>query len=557
MARKRSRNKRANRRAAVRNSTTSAPARWFVDWVRQRDSDSGVEVNGKTALGYAPVWYGVNKIASRVGQLPLLLYRVKGKKRTDREEAVTHPAYRLMRDYPSPLMTPAVFKETLMQHILLWGNGRAAIVRSLRNDPVELIPMLPDRTTTVLIGREDQTADTAARLVTDRQAVWEKWHRVTINGQHTFVHDDDCLHIPGLGYDGIVGYSLIDFCKNSIGLGIAAERHTARVYRNGATPGIILKAPKGTFRKEEEATEFLRNFREFHEGADNAGKTALLREGIELQTLTMSSKDSETAAHRLSARQETAMLFLLESIIGDNSSVSYNSLEQKNRAELINTLGRWLRRWTEECNRKLLTWDQQLNRTHEFQWDTQELLTATLAETMTFLGSAIDKRILNPNEARDWLGYAPYKGGDVYENPNTSSGKAAPAEPDDEDPEPPPPPADATALRRQNRALIGSRLQEVLGVEINRVRAAAANPGTFLDWVDEFYGPEHFGAVITRTYAVVGDNGTWATYHIDVSKAALLEAANVTADQFSAKVNEVISAWPVRAEQYAECLTVG
>jgi hypothetical protein len=111
-------------------------------------------------------------------------------------------------------------------------------------------------------------------------------------------------------------------------------------------------------------------------------------------------------------------------------------------------------------------------------------------------------------------------------------------------------------LRRQNRALIGSRLQELLGVEVNRVRAAAANSKTFLTWLDDFYSADGFGAVIRRTYSVVGDNGEWASYHIDVSKAALLDATDATEAEFSKTIHTVTAAWSLRAEQYAELLTV-
>jgi HK97 family phage portal protein len=554
----------------VWDSTTSSPASWFVDWIRQRESDSGVEVTGQSIMQYAPVWYAVNKIAGRISQLPLLLYRVRGKKRTERDEATAHPAYRLMRDLPNDMMTPGVFKETIMHHVLLWGNGRAAIVRNGRKDPVEVWPMLPDRTTTVLIGRE-QTASSESDLLTQPAVAWEKWHRLEVDGKTAFFHDDDVLHIPGLGYDGIVGYSLIDYARNSVGLGMAAERQSNRHYKYGAVPGLILKAPTGVFRKAEDAAEFLRQFREYHEGSDNVGKTALLREGIEPVPLTMSAKDSETTAQRLTQRQEAALWFLLESIIGDNSAASYGSLEQRNRSELVNTLGRWLKRWTEECNRKLLTWDQQFKRSFEFQWDTQELLTSTLAETMTFLGTSIDKRILNPNEARDWLGYPPYVGGDTYENPNTTSGKQSTTddqEPDDEQDQDDEgesaaddtSAAEATAARATATAkrLLASRLQELLKVETFRAEQAAKDPAKFLVWLDAFYSDGEFGRVIHATYTQAGDAGQWATAHIDRSKAGLLDVAGrASTTTLSRDVARELAEWPIRAEWYADAILTG
>jgi HK97 family phage portal protein len=568
--RRRKEKRRAAAMGVVWDSTTSSPASWFVDWIRQRESDSGVEVTGQSIMQYAPVWYAVNKIAGRISQLPLLLYRVRGKKRTERDEATAHPAYRLMRDLPNDMMTPSVFKETMMHHVLLWGNGRAAIVRNGRKDPVEVWPMLPDRTTTVLIGRE-QTASSESDLLMQPAVAWEKWHRLEVDGKTAFFHDDDVLHISGLGYDGIVGYSPIDYARNSVGLGLASERQSNRHYKYGAVPGLMLKAPAGVFRKAEDAAEFLRQFREYHEGSDNVGKTALLREGIEPVPLTMSAKDSETAILRQMQREEVEMLFGIESMPGDKAASSYGSLEQRTRSELINTLGRWLNRWVEECNIKLLTWKQRQDRSHEFQFDTQELLTATLQETMEFLGSAIDKRILSPNEARDWLGYPPYVGGDTYENPNTTSGKQSTTddqEPDDDetkDDEGEPAAddtsaAEATAARATATAkrLLASRLQELIRVESHRAEQAAAKPGEFIGWLDAFYSVAEFGGVIRKAYTLAGDSGQWATYHIDASKQALLTVAgHANTERLSRDVARELAEWPIRAEWYADAILTG
>ena len=96
-------------------STTSKPASWFVSWIHQeRESESGVAVDGKTALRYAPVWNAVNRICGRLSQLPLVLYEQTSAR--TKQRAVKHPAYRLLKNQPNALMTPAIFKEVLQYH---------------------------------------------------------------------------------------------------------------------------------------------------------------------------------------------------------------------------------------------------------------------------------------------------------------------------------------------------------------------------------------------------------------------------------------------------------
>jgi HK97 family phage portal protein len=244
-------------------STTSKPASWFVTWIHQeRESESGVSIDGKTALRYAPVWNAVNRICGRVAQLPLVLYEQTGE--ATKHRAVKHPAYRLLKNQPNGLMTPAVFKELLQYHAVLWGNGRAVIVRDRRGDPAELVPLLPDDTTTVLVN--------GVKWHVSEIAVDETGHKETFK-----FRDEDVLHVAGLGYDGLAGFALFDLARNSWGLGLAEEKAASRLHANYGIPGLLLEAPPGVFADDEEAKKFLNAFRDAHEGLDNRGKTGLLR----------------------------------------------------------------------------------------------------------------------------------------------------------------------------------------------------------------------------------------------------------------------------------------
>jgi len=466
-------------------ATTSSPASWFVEWIRGNDvlseSDSGIPVDGQTCLKYAPVWNAVNRVCGRVAQLPLILYEWTDADQKKKRRATEHPAYRLLKREPNKQMIPAVFKELVQYHALVFGNGRAEIVRNGRADPTALIPLLPDRTKTVLINGD-------------------KWHITEVivdaetqRTEKRKIRDENCLHIPGLGYDGIAGYALWDLAKNSWGLGLGQEKRANKFYRNNAVPGLILEAPAGTFEDDEEAKKFLTAFREMQEGLDNTARTGLLRNGIKATKLSMSDQESQTVEQRKFQRQDVALWFMLETILGDDETVSYNSLEQKHLAELINCLNIWLVKWQEECERKLLREREKLADRHFIRFSTGALLRTDMKTTYTMLSAAVRGTIMTQNEAREVIDLPPVDGGDELKNPAITPGNPPPPEEsagkdgagDEKDGKEEK--GQAKEMQDRLRGVIAGRLAELAAVEVKRIEAAAATPETFTKWVNGFY----------------------------------------------------------------------
>lgn len=513
-------------------STLSSPARWFVDWLRDgTETDSGVTVNGKTALMYAPLWYAVNKISGHVGLLPTHLHEQK-----DERTAVTankHPAYRLLKTRPNTLMTAIVFKQTLQAHAITWGNGRAAIMRNMRNDPSELIVLLPDRTITVLINGE-------------------KWHVTTdlSTGEKTKIHDRDVLHIPGLGFDGIQGYSVIEMMRNSIGLGLAAEKSSSFMFKNNGVPSLILEAPTGVLKTEEEARKFLKDWDSYHTGVSQQNKTGLLRQGIKANVLGMKGTDAQWIEQRRFQRQEAALWMQLEQILGDDSSVSYRSLEEKNKAYLTNCLLPWLTKWEQELDEKLLTGQQKRTASHFFKFQTAALLRGTTKDRYDVYGIAIANRIMNPNECRQLEDLPPYEGGDEYINPHTTPGEpAGTGQPTDDEPSDDDQPTTREPDGRV-KSLIASRLREIIGVEAKRVCEAAVKQKNFCGWVDEFYSELGFLPRLRAIWQQCGGTAEQADSYAGESKAALVDLAGTVAtnQELAAAVSALTSAWDSRAD---------
>ena len=105
-------------------------------------SRAGVSINEANALSQITVFACVRVISETLASLPLMLYRrlPRGK-----ERAIDHELYRILHDQPNPEMDSMTLRETLMAHVLTWGNGYAQIIWDDYTHIKELRPLYPDR----------------------------------------------------------------------------------------------------------------------------------------------------------------------------------------------------------------------------------------------------------------------------------------------------------------------------------------------------------------------------------------------------------------------------
>ena len=436
------------------------PAQWLIDAIgggRKR-----VKVNAKTTIGNAPFWYGINRISGNIGTLPLNVLR--NLEPGSRKEK-SHLAYRLLRQRPNRYQTPFVFKQTETSRAILWGNSRSYIHRD--GNRSELIPLRPEATITGMVNGE-------------------KWHCTLPNiNDHVcgiphlleemknnprgavMIADKDCLHIQGFG-NGVSGYSLFEVARQSLEVSIGAEKRSSTQMTRGFAGKIMLEAPENSamFRDQQQAEEFLKEFKEKH-GADGAAdEIGLLRGGVKASVMQMSNRDSEFIALRKFQRQEAALWLMLESILGDDNSVSYNSEEQKQLAYLKNCLSNWLVRWEEECSYKLLSDKEFYSGSHCCKFNVAALLRTDTATTVDTLSKGIGSLIWNPNEARDKLDENPYEGGDEYGNPAITPGS----------------PGGGSS----GSAATVAHLEHLIGVETKRVNEMLAR-GDSIDKIETWY----------------------------------------------------------------------
>lgn len=197
----------ARDKPVARNAVSGALGFFFGN------SSAGRTVNERTAMQTAVVYACVRVIAETVASLPLHVYCFAER---GQERAYGHPLYPLLHDAPNPEMTSFVFRETLLTHLLLWGNAYAQIIRDGRGRVAALYPLLPDR------------------MTVDRNLAGDLYYQYNKDGVPHTLGVNDVLHIPGLGFDGIVGYSPIAVARNAVGLSIAAEEYGSRFFANGA-----------------------------------------------------------------------------------------------------------------------------------------------------------------------------------------------------------------------------------------------------------------------------------------------------------------------------------
>ena len=321
------------KKAPVENRTVGSNYSFYMG-----GSTAGKQVTERSAMQMTAVYSCVRILAEAVAGLPLHVYRY-----TDaggKEKALDHPLYRLLHDEPNPEMSSFVFRETLMTHLLLWGNAYAQIIRNGKNEVVALYPLMPNKMT---VDREDK-----GQLYYTYQRSFEE--APTAKGNIVTLKPSDVLHIPGLGFDGLVGYSPIAMAKNAIGMAIACEEYGAKFFANGAAPGGVLEHP-GTIKDPQRVRE---SWQSTFGGSGNANKIAVLEEGMKYTPISISPEQAQFLQTRKFQINEIARIFRVPPhMVGDLEKSSFSNIEQQSLEFVKYTLDPWIIRWEQSIMRSL------------------------------------------------------------------------------------------------------------------------------------------------------------------------------------------------------------
>ena len=369
-------------------------------------SASGKYVTERSAMQMTAVYCCVRILSEAVASLPLQFYRY-----TDdggKEKAVEHPLYFLLHDEPNPEMTSFIFRETLMTHLLLWGNAYSQIIRNGKGEVVALYPLMPDR---MKVDRDEHGRLYYEYTVYDSDDV-DGRKGTNKAGRTVRLQPHDVLHIPGLGFDGLVGYSPIAMAKNAIGLAIATEEYGSKFFANGAAPSGVLEHP-GTIKDPSRVRESWQNT---FGGSGNANKVAVLEEGMKYTPISISPEQAQFLETRKLQIDEIARIFRVPPhMIGDLEKSSFNNIEQQSLEFVKYTLDPWVSRWEQAMVRALLTPDEK--KKYFFKFNVDGLLRGDYQSRMNGYATARQNGWMSANDIRELenLDRIPAEqGGDLY-----------------------------------------------------------------------------------------------------------------------------------------------
>jgi HK97 family phage portal protein len=266
-------------------------------------------VNSSTAMGVSAFTAGIRLIAEDLGSFPLITYKrlTKG-----RERAYDHPAYELLHDEANPEMTAMVFRETGIAHMYSWGNWYSEKELNGVGTTVRLWPLRPDKMEKPVIKDG------------------KRFYRYTLpDGGRVVLPASRVFHVPGWGFDGIVGYSRITLMRRALESAIVSSEYGLRTLANDARPGVTIKHPQQLSVNAKK--NIASSWDEAHSGLTNAQRTAVLDEGMEIETMGFSPEDAQYLDSRKFSNIEIAQgLRLPPHKLADLENAHFTNIEESN-----------------------------------------------------------------------------------------------------------------------------------------------------------------------------------------------------------------------------------
>lgn len=313
----------------------------LMEWLNiGTKTDAGVAVTETTALKITAVYRAVSIVGGVLASLPVKAYRMEGSQVRDLQplgDRERTEIRSLLLEEPHPEYTPFEFWELVFVHLLLWGNAYRFKTRDNLGRIRQLSVIPPSR---VRVGRSD-----------DGTKIFE----VQLDsGEVRPYTSEEILHIPGLGYDGLVGLSPIGHARQGLGLALAAEKYGAKLFGSGTLMSGILT----TDRKLDEpaATALKKRWQEKVAGVDQSHEIAVLDAGAQFQPVSIPPEDAQFIETRRFGVTEVARLFgipphlLMET---DKSTSWGTGIEEQNRGLITFTFNPFLVRRDQRVSKEL------------------------------------------------------------------------------------------------------------------------------------------------------------------------------------------------------------
>lgn len=382
---------RASSSGSSRLPTPQDLERWLL--ARSRSS-AGVDVTPERAMMYAAVFSCVRVLAETVGQLPLHLYQRRGREKVKAED---HPLYGLLHDAPNEYMTAQEYSEWVVACLALRGNAYSQINRVGKR----VMELLPFPVGAVTPKRNKETLEVTYEVL-------------LADGKREVLSAREVLHHKLFPLDGLCGASPVRYARETVGLGIGAERYGGALFANGAAPGGVLEHPG---EMSADAYDRLKNsWEERHQGAENAHKVAILEEGTKYAKIGMDAVDAQWLETRKYSRSETAGIWRVPPhLIGDLEKATFSNIEEQGLNFVVHGLMPYLVRMEQRGNLQLLT--EAERQTYFLKFQVNGLLRGNMAARAQFYRELTSIGMLSPNEGRDLEDMNPREGGDIYLTP--------------------------------------------------------------------------------------------------------------------------------------------
>lgn len=339
---------------------------------------SGENVTESTALTYSAVWCAVSLISGTVSCLPLHLLR-KDQRKTIKADEKT--LFRVLHSQANPYMTAQVYREVTTAHILTWGNAYSEIVRDAYGQAVALWPIPPNR---VRMSMQD------GELV----------YLIRVDNQEISLTREKVLHVPGLGFDGFQGYSVIGMARKSIGLGMAMETFGSLYFGNGTHPGAVVTHPG---KLSPQAHDNLKvSLTQAHSGLGQSHRLLLLEEGMSIEKVGIPPEESQFLESRQFQIPEIARWFNLPPHkLKDLTKSSFSNIESEQISFVTDSILPWLIRFEQNFDMQLLTDAEKRQQKLYFRHNVDGLLRGNAKDRAEYYKAMWLNGFMTQNEVRE------------------------------------------------------------------------------------------------------------------------------------------------------------
>lgn len=370
--------------------TLSNPSAELITTLGSNRTDSGVDVNSRSVLTLTAIWRAVNILSGTIASLPVHVYT----KQDDgsRSELPGHVVSSVMKN-PNTVQTGFIFRESMMAVLLLWGNAYAVIRRNERGIIEELIWV--------------HASDVNVFRGTDSKI----YYQVFVDGRAYTVASKDMLHFPGLSFDGVKGYSPISVMRESMGLGLAAQKFGARFFGSGANMDGVIEVPSTL---NDEVYKRLRDsWDEKYHGLEKSHKTAILEGGSTYKRIGIPPEEAQFLQTRQFQVAEVARMFGVQPhLLMDLDRATNNNIEHQGIEFVMFTLTPWISRLEAEMNRKLFDSDDRPR--HYVEFNLSGLLRGDSKSRSEYYKAMFSIGAMSPNRIRQLENEPGYDGGDEH-----------------------------------------------------------------------------------------------------------------------------------------------